>query len=347
MSSRWTEPPACSPPAYASAEYARALAHLGRPLPLGATGGFVLARDIPLVGGAPPRLRDLTGPYPLFTCADWAALPDAVTGLGRDFVTLTLVLDPFCPVPQAVLAALFPLCRPLHAHHVIDLAAPPAPARHHRRKLRAAASAGPETPPLRLALRDLQADPPDAALLAGWQGLYDQLAARHGIRDLRRFGPGSFRHQLAVPGAHLVTAHAGDMLLGADLYYVDARDPRAGVARAHLSAYAAQGYARSVSYPMLAFAIRALADRARWLDLGGVPAGDQGGERGGGLAHFKRGWTRTTRPALLCGRVLDRPAHAALSAALRPTLPAAARDYFPPWRAGDFSRDGRLPRSSN
>lgn len=311
------------PAGYRSAAYARALAAHGRALPLGDTGGFVIARDVPGLGHGPDR-TDLMGPYPLLCCRDWDRLGPALDALrgGRGdgleaYVTLTFVTDPFCSLPPDRLAAMFDLCRPLHDHFLIDLRAPAQPSRHHRRKLRRAAQAG----PLRIV-----AEQPGPEMLDDWAGLYDVLVARKVIGDLRAFDRDSFAHQLAVPGARIVTAWDGDVLLGADLYYIDG-----DVAYAHLSAYAEAGYARSVSYPMMAHAIDMFrsdpGSPIRWINLGGVPASEAAG---GGIGHFKRGWTGLTRPSHLCGLILDRQAYAALC----PAGPQSG--YFPAYRAGEF-----------
>ena len=118
---------------YRSASYAASLAAWGRAVPLGNTGAFVIEREI-----AGSAAVDLMGPYPLLSCTHWDALGEALVGLGTVAVTLTLVTDPFCSLSAGQLAAIFPLCRPLHDHYLIDLEAPPALSRHHQRKLRKA-----------------------------------------------------------------------------------------------------------------------------------------------------------------------------------------------------------------
>jgi len=303
---------------YRSAAYAAALGALGQARPLGETGGWVIERSIENCDHT-----DLMGPYPLFSCADWSALAPAVAALKEpnsaetepDFapLSLTLVSDPFCPLSAGDLSAIFDLCTPLHDHMLIDLAAPLAPSKHHRKKLR---RAGPAR---------IEAGPADAAMGPAFARLYAGLAEKKGITDLRRFDAGSLTAQLAVPGAHLVTAWEGARLLGADLYYLDGT-----VASAHLSAYAPEGYARSVSYPMIAAAHAYFAPRARWIDLGGVPAAEAGAS-GGGVGHFKRGWTDIARPSHLCGAVLNRPAYARLSQERAP-----GTTWFPAYRAGEF-----------
>ncbi len=295
MSSLWNES------GYASAAYLRALGLT--PRALGRTGGYLVERALP--GGG----VDLAGAYPLFACQDWQALARAVADLPAGPITLTLVSDPFNPLGAAGLGAIFPVCRKLHDHWIVDLSAPPVVSRHHRRKLRAAG-----------AVR-IEAGPADPALGAAWAALYGHLVAKKSIRDARAFSPQSLAAQLAVPGAQLVTAWDGPQLLGADLYYLDR-----GRAYAHLSAYAPEGYARSVSYPMLAAAIEHFRTSASVIDLGGAPAGPAGQ----GIAHFKSGWTSQTLPSHLCGKVLDARAYLELA-------PGADPDgFFPAYRAGEY-----------
>lgn len=290
-------------PGYRSRAHAEAVRGEGRVVPLGATGGFLIERPIAGAGRT-----DLAGPYPLFACADWGALGPALDALAAPNgpVAVTLVADPFGPLPPARLAALFPLCRPLHDRHVLDLDAHAPPSRHHRRKLRGASSLRIEDGPAAL------------APVGDWVRLHGVLAARHGIRDRRRFDAASLAAQLRVPGAWIVTAWEGEEVLGADLYYLDGP-----VASAHLSAYSDRGYALSASYPMMAHAIEALRGRARWLDLGGAPPGATG------MRAFKAGWAPRTIPDRLCGRILDGAAYAALAG------PGDA-GWFPAYRRGEF-----------
>jgi hypothetical protein len=295
MSSTWSEA------GYASAAYLQALGQT--PLPFGATGGHLVQRAIGDTG-----LTDLAGAYPLFTCPDWSALAQAVADLPQGPVSLTLVADPFAS-ETANLDAIFPICRKLHDHWIIDLTQPLTPSKHHRHKLRHAR-------PTRI-----EGAPADPALGPAWAGLYAHLIAKKSIRDARAFSASSLAAQLAVPGAHLVTAWEGESLLGADLYYLDR-----GRAFAHLSAYAPEGYDRSVSFPMLAAAVDYFRPLAVAIDLGGAPSGPAGQ----GMAQFKAGWTRLTRPSHLCGKVLDPAAYARLASS------ADLEGYFPAYRVGEF-----------
>lgn len=288
---------------YRSAAYKAALSALGEVQPLGDTGGWLISRAIGDSG-----LRDLMGPYPVLCCTDWGALGAALSNLAPGHVALTCVTDPFCPLSKGELEQHFSHVRPLHQHYIIDLAAPVL-SKHHRKKLRRSGE-------LRIEMRA-----PRPGDLPAWSALYAGLAARHGIHDMRRFDDASFAQQLAVPDAQFVLAYDGDTLIGADLYYVDG-----DVAYAHLSAYAEAGYVRSVSYPMMAFAIEALKGRVCYIDLGGAPM-----SAGDGMTHFKRGWTDQMRLSYLCGRVLDAAAFDKLS-------PEGVTDYFPPYRRGEFAR---------
>lgn len=287
---------------YSSRAYLAALGH--EAAPLGRTGGFVARRAI----GDSGRY-DLAGAWPLFCCPDWPALAEAVAALGTAPVSLTLVADPFAPLGPRDLAAIFPLCRVLHDHWIIDLAAPPRLSAHHRRKLRRAA------PP------QIRIGAPWPGLAGAWAGLYRHLVDRKEIGDARAFSPAALEAQLFVPGAEIVTAWEGDRLLGADLYYLDR-----GIAYAHLSAYAPEGYAASVSYPMMAAAIDHFAAGALAIDLGGAPAGTSGP----GVAAFKAGWTGLTRPSFLCGKVLDPAAYETLAPGADPA------GWFPAYRAGEY-----------
>ncbi len=290
---------------YGAAAYVAALGY--RALPFGATAGHLAVRPIAQTG-----LTDLAGPYPVLSCAEWGALEAAVEGLDGGHVTLTFVTDPACSLSREALARLFPVCRHLHDHWLIDLSQPLAPSKHHRKKIRLA------RPGVSIA-----AGPARAGDGAGFAGLYAHLVDRKGIRDARAFSRDSLIAQAELPGAHLVTAHLGGVLVGADLYYL-----AGGRAYAHLSAYAPEGYAHAVSYPMMAAAVDYFAGVADVIDLGGAPPGPAGE----GMAAFKRGWTGVTAPTYLCGRVLDPGAYARLAPEADPA------GWFPAYRRGEFSR---------
>lgn len=303
---------------YQSIAFAQALGSIGTPLPLGATGGHVLRRAIP-----DSDETDLMGPYPLFSCPNWDALAPAIddlratgkTGSIPADLSVTLVTDPFCPFDQTALEQTFDHVVPLHQHLLIDLAEPLEPSRHHRRKLR---KAGPAR---------IEAGAASAAYGDDWVRLYGVLAEKKGMQDLRRFNADSLVGQLTVPGAHLVTAwDEADQMIGANLYYL-----QGDVAYSHLLAYSDEGYARSVSFPMLVAAFEYFAPQALWINLGGVPAAADGG-KDEGVGRFKRGWANIERPTYLCGAILNNSGYSRLSNARVP----GGTTWFPAYRAGQF-----------
>jgi hypothetical protein len=246
-------------------------------------GGFLLARALP-----GPHC-DLANPYPVMVCDDWQRLGEVVRERRDDFVSATLLTDPFADVGRRELERDFDFVRLLHRHYVVDLEKRPTafPSRHHRRKLRTFGTA-----------RDIRFDlsPPSLAFLDHWSRLYANLVTRHGIRDFRVFSRDIFRRQLAVPGAVVCTAWEGSDLLGADWYF------QAGAhVYAHLSAYSEAGYRYGISYPMMQEAIEYFRPRAACLTLGGVPVTGQHA----GLSHFKEGWSTHRLPSYLCGAILQ------------------------------------------
>src|SRR4029453_17582750 len=88
---------------YASAEYAHALAGIGRPRRLPNCGGWLLELPIP---GSPAR--DGAGCYPLFACAHWPGLEDDLAALTGELVSVVMVTDPFGGLAHEDLARSFP-----------------------------------------------------------------------------------------------------------------------------------------------------------------------------------------------------------------------------------------------
>src|SRR3954469_10735138 len=113
--------PACAEPlqgsGYASADYARSLAHLGAPLWLPNAQGWLLRRRIPGT-----ELWDAIGCYPLFTCRYWECLQSDLARL-TDLVSVTAVVDPVSAERAGnALASTFPdLLLPYKQHFLVDL----------------------------------------------------------------------------------------------------------------------------------------------------------------------------------------------------------------------------------
>jgi hypothetical protein len=254
------------------------------------------------------------GPYPVFACTDWTALPDDLAEL--DLVSVTLVTDPFGDWTVELLDAAFPDRRvAFKEHYVVELAGweLASASAHHRRF----AARG---------LRKVAVErvPRPADLLDEWVALYGELVRRHAITGVSAFSRAAFARQLEVPGITAFRAVAGDELAGAALWYVDA-----GVAHWHLAAYSPLGYRLDASYALLATALEFFAgDGVRWASLGagaGLSA-----EPTDGLSRFKAGWATGTRTVHLCGRILDPERYEALGG------PAGTR-YFPAYRADSMA----------
>jgi GNAT acetyltransferase-like protein len=296
---------------YADFRYAESLAEFGEPRALPLSEGWLLERPVP-GGGA----HDLTGPYPLFACGNWAGLPADLEALENRAVSAVLVADPLGGADERDLERAFPdLMRPYKRHHVLDLHRQGRLPEHHRRHIRRAAAAVEVV---------VCGDP--ARQLDDWTRLYSSLVERHGLGGIRAFSRDAFARQLALPGLVAVRAERDGATVGMALWLEDAP-----TAHYHLAAYSPEGYEVSASYAIFDRALRHLrAQGVRWVDLGGSP--DSGSAEG--LERFKRGWASDERTAYLCGRVLDRGAYERLAA-------GRSGEWFPAYRAAEGNGDGR------
>jgi hypothetical protein len=298
---------------YAHAAYAASLDALGEPRRLARSGGSILVREIP---GS--ELRDGMGPYPIFACADWAALATDIGELRDELVTVSLVADPFGGATAGDLARAFgDLVTPFKEHFVVDLrgAWRETIHPHHKRNVRRA-------------LARLEVEPVDdpSTMLDDWVTLYRGLIDRHRITGPAAFSRDSFAAQLRVPGIAALRALEGGVTVGATLWYVVG-----DVAYYHLGAYTARGYELGSSFALFDRGLeRFAAAGVAWASLGAGAGLD--GALEDGLTRFKRGWATATRTAYLCGRILQRGVYDELSAARSPGTP-----YFPEYRAGEFA----------
>lgn len=297
--------------AYASQAYARSLAADADTIALSRAGGYLIARKVE------PGVRDLSSAYPMLSCRHWNSLRADIDAISKDFVSVTIVTDPFAGVVQKELSAAFDVVRPLHQHFVIDLDlwASERISRHHRRKLRTYR----ESTDCRIEI-----GPPDENFLEHWLRLYQALIDRKGITDVRAFSRSIFSQQMQVPGAVIASAWGGSELLGADWYFRDG-----AYVYAHLSAYSEAGYQRAISYPLMQTAIEHFRPLSSCLTLGGVPTGQEQG----GLAFFKAGWASRTLPNYICGLVLIEEEFRRLNGGISPTVGG----YFPYYRRKEFA----------
>lgn len=296
---------------YAAEEYARSLAEFGEPLALPRSGGWLLARALPDESG-----RDATGCYPLFCCTDWKRLRDDLQELPADIVAVSLVADPAADMTLAGLQDCFPdVCYHYKDHYFADLSHPLESfvASHHQRNARQAAKS----------LRVKRLENP-LEFLSTWNELYGQLIERHDIRGQAAFSPTAFQQQFMVPGLRAYAAFAQDEIVGMVLWMVNET-----TAYYHLAAYSDAGYELKASFAVFWHSLEAFAaEGIHYTALGGGAGTFAASE---GLSRFKQGWSNETRPAYLCGRILDRARYAELTA--RSGNRDSSSSYFPAYRA--------------
>ncbi|MCB0243410.1 MAG: GNAT family N-acetyltransferase [Anaerolineae bacterium] len=305
-------PSLSEPTGYASAVYARAVAADGEALLLPRCGGWLVQRPVP----GSDRI-DASGPYPLFSCANWDALGEDLDALPGSLVSAVLVADPFGDYTTDNLRRWFPdMMRPFKDHYVVDLSRSPATfvVENHRRNARKALNA----------VAVSRCEPPQR-WATQWTALYRLLGERHQINGPAAFSDESLAAQLSVPGLVAWRAEADGKTVGMVLWYV-----QGDVAYYHLAAYSDAGYQLRASFALFWHALEYFAACGlRWLNLG-AGAGLQAAEDG--LTRFKRGWSTGVRSAYLCGRILDRAAYESLVS----VRSAGPTTYFPAYRLGEF-----------
>jgi Acetyltransferase (GNAT) domain len=295
---------------YQSPLYAAALGEYGRALHLPHSDGWLLERPI-----AQSNDIDLTGCYPLFSCANWSNLGPDLSELGERAVAVSMVVDPFCGLSETALATWFPdVCRPFKEHYVVDFAGNwrEAIGRHHRRNVRAAA-------------REVEVerctDP--SICLETWTELYDNLIRRHNIHGIAKFSAGSFAQQFRIPGMTVFRATRSGRTVGMLLWF-----QTGDVAYYHLGAYSEAGYQVGAAFALFDAALGHLAaDGIRWAALGGGAGWKTAVEDG--LARFKQGWANARRTAWFCGKISNPGAYRQLVAARG----SQQTEFFPAYRS--------------
>jgi hypothetical protein len=292
---------------YLHGKYAESFRENGAPVFLSSCGAWLLRRGIPGTS-----LADAIALYPILCCRDWSRLANDLASL-RDLVSITAVADPF-GADEPLLRQCFPdFVVRFKRHFVTDTTQDPREfvAAGHRRNARKA---------LRALRVERCEDPP--AMSDEWTALYRNLIRRHSIRGIAAFSADALRLQLATPGLILFRALHGDETVGMAHWMITA-----GVAYYHLAAYSDPGYRHGASFALFWESLHWFAAAGiRWLSLGGAP-----GEREGppcGLTRFKLGWSTGTRPAYVCGRILDSDAYRQLAA----KAGAGGDPYFPAYR---------------
>jgi hypothetical protein len=279
----------------------------------------VLERRIPNT-----RYCDLSGPYPLFSCADWSAIPADLADLPGDPVSAVVVVDPLTRPPEGVLHRAFPhLTEPFKQHLVRDFAQPAPLPPHHRRHLRRASSAV----DVELCVNPLEH-------LDDWVELYSRTLARRSVTEMASFNRTTFAQQLRLPNLIAMRAVQLGATVSMALWLTQGEN-----AYYHLGASSDRGYSLSASYAVFAASLQELEERgAHFVDLGGAPgtAGPQSG-----LYRFKSGWANESMPAYLCGRILDFRVYAELSEAV-----SGPTGWFPAYRGEPSIGNGSDSRRS-
>ena len=254
----------------------------------------------------------------MFCCRNPSNLVDDVEELGSQLVSVTMVVDPFAGFSAADLSQSFPdVCKPFKEHHIVDLTRPPGEfvGRHHMRNARKAKK-----------LVAVELCRPQAEVLEEWIELYELLKIRHGVTGIRAFSPHSFERQMTIPQLTIFRAIREDATVGMTLWLT-----QDDIVRFHLGAMNALGYAACAAFGMFQMAIDHFRQLGfRWMNLG-AGAGIEASAMDG-LARFKRGWSSESRTAMLCGRILNRPAYIECCRAAA----SSSSSYFPAYRAGEF-----------
>ena len=269
---------------YLHSGYADSLSEFGEPRLLPKSQGWILERTIP--GSCS---RDAMGCYPLFSCRDWSRLDEDLEDLGTDWISLSLVTDPFGSYDTALLKKCFKdLVIPFKEHFVVDLTRPMrgyVSAHHYRYATKA------------LRTIDVIKCEKPTDYVDKWTGLYQHLIKRHSIKGISAFSRNSFLKQLEVPGLVLFRACRQNELVGMTAWYVQEDS-----AYYHLGAYSATGYKLHASFALFWAAIEYLTETgSKRLNLG-AGAGVHGNSEDG-LTRFKMGWSTGTQTAYLCGRI--------------------------------------------
>lgn len=296
---------------YLHPDYACSLAAFGEPCVLPGSGASVLVRGI-----AGTDRVDALGVYPLVCCRDWSALGGDLMARAGDWVSLSLVVDPFSGRGEAELREVFDQVWLFKRHFVAELGSPVEVLanKHHRYYSRQAFKQ------VGVQVVDRPTDHLDV-----WCDLYDHLIRRHQLRGIKAFNREAFAVQLAIPGMVMLRADDAHGPVGMHLWYVQGE-----VAYSHLAAFNDRGYDAMAAYALYWHAITWFTGKVKCLNIGagaGVST-----DASDGLTRFKRGWANASRPVWFCGRVFDRQAYDRLSAAHAP----AGTAYFPAYRAGEF-----------
>lgn len=304
-----TQEGSAPPGGYGSNAYLASLGHIGTPLALPGSGGFLLRRGIPNTGS-----WDAAGPYPLLACTNWPALADDFAHLNEELVSVAAVIDPLAGTSREQLQSAFPdLLVPFKRHYVVDLTDDFVTTRstHHRREVRRA-----------LKQVSVQRAENPADFEDEWCALYEGLIRGMGASGaLADFTPEGLVQQLSLAGMTYFRAMQGDKCVGACLFL-----RHGSRTHYHLSASNAEGRKVQATYALLDAAILHAAEIGCELACLGGAASLVDDEQDG-LARFKKGWSTDSVVAHLGGRILDPERYRSLTGQRSETR------FFPAYRA--------------
>ncbi|NKB56769.1 MAG: GNAT family N-acetyltransferase [Alphaproteobacteria bacterium] len=243
----------------------------------------------------PAKGEDAASCYPVMAFEDGVDLDAGLERLrALGLVSVVLVADPILRPDEAALAGAFERCYPFKTHYLHDRSVGAARySKHHRYELRRA----------RAEVRRIEL----ADHMSAWVSLYRELAIRRGITGVATYSAAVFQGLAAIDGLVGFGAFVDTELVACHLWI------RAGDrVHSHLSASNKAGRACGASYLLYDAAIQYFDD-AKTIDFGG--SAGIADDPDNGLARFKRGFSNTSKPAFLCGKILDANKYQELCAA--------------------------------
>jgi len=299
---------------YDARSYADAL-NQGALVAMPRSEGYLIKRKLPdFLASAE---SDLVSPYPVYACKNWDGLADDIRLLNQDYVTLSLVTDPFFDCSVEYLKETFPdKCIKFKPHYIIDtsLDLDCNISSHHRRNVRRS---------LKSVSIDVLDDPYE--VIDEWMRLYSNLIERHRIQGVAQFSDASFRKQLRLPGMIATVARFQCDVVGIALWLL-----AGNIGYYHLAAYSDRGYELNSSFAIFYESLKYLSARTDYVSLGGGAGAKI--QENDGLARFKQGWASESRDVYFCGKVLDRDKYQSICGGSSKIHDS----FFPAYRAADY-----------
>ena len=296
---------------YSHPFYAQSFREVGEPIYLPSAGGWLIKRQIP-----DTENFDAMGPYPLFVCKNWSALPRDLDELRNDLVSLSLVIPPLTQLPTSSFQSYFDTLYPYKDHYLLDFAIP----------LESSISRG-RRKDARRSLKNVSVEiiNTPGMYLDEWFCLYQHLVDRHGIKGIRAFSKASFAKQLSIPGMVYCRGLYAGRAVGGNLYLV-----QDDVVYFHLSAFSEEGYELDAAYAIQWVAMQYFVNKVRWMNLGGSTGA--GTDHLSGLDQFKKGWSTATEKSIFCGKILDQKKYQEITFSRQESMDG----WFPSYRFGEF-----------